>query len=42
MMGVVRYNSDQNKESSIDLTLMLSEIAGITKWEVFNKFLTGK
>lgn len=36
-----RYNSVQNKESSIDLTLMSSEIAGITKWEVFNKILIG-
>lgn len=36
-----RYDSYQNKESVIDLTLTTREIAGITKWDVLNKTIIG-
>lgn len=36
-----RYNSGQNIESVIDLTLVSQEIAGISRWEVLNKSSVG-
>lgn len=36
-----RYDSARNKESSIDLTLATSGVAGIITWEVFNKLKIG-
>ncbi len=36
-----RYNSSQNTESIIDLTLTSTEIAGVTVWEVLNQSTIG-
>lgn len=36
-----RYNSSQNTESAIDLTLTSTVIAGISTWEVLNQSTVG-